>query len=71
MDTKLKDFIYHKNGWSKPGKVDKPKVGKLVFVMGNLRTIIFENKPFAFLNAMKKKLEKDPKYVGGKLEIKY
>lgn len=78
MDTELKKFIYHKNQWTLPSeergggsKVEKPKVGKLIFKMGGKEEIIYQNKPFAFLKAEMKKMEKDPNFKGGKLIITY
>jgi len=71
MDAQLKQFIYHKNGWPLPTTKPKPTVGKLTFVYCGKETILFENKPFAFLQSQKKLLSCDPHIIKGKLKISY
>lgn len=52
-------------------KVDKPKVGKLVWLYCGKEEVIKDNFPFAFLQNLKSKLSKEPQYKNGKLIIKY
>jgi len=59
--AELDAFIRDKNGYSKPMamiKTEKPKNGKLVYVLGNYVEVILNDKPFNLLQSQKAKMIK-------------
>lgn len=51
-------------------KLNKPKRGKLVLIEGSRETVLYEDKPFAWLNFMKSELIKQG-YKSETLKVKY
>ena len=61
-------FAQYKN---KPRKRKTKPSGSLIYVYGNSTEIVQENKPFALLQVLKRKLSREFNYQNGELKIIY